>query len=99
YPRLVAAGERRPRDLADLPPGGVCNLQLHLADLLLVEPGEARRLRRVLAVEGLIAPELVVAIARRTAIHRERRRREQARVGGCRLRRRVLLNRLPVIQG
>ena len=61
--------------------GRVGDLQLHVVRLVLHEVGEHGRLRRVLAVEHLVAPELVVAIARRSAEHRRRRRREQLRLG------------------
>src|SRR5947199_278753 len=61
YAGFVAVGQHGRGKLADLASGGVGDLQLHVADLLLVEPRDHRRRGRVLAVERLVAPELVVA--------------------------------------
>jgi anaerobic selenocysteine-containing dehydrogenase len=78
--------------------GRIGDLQRNGRRGLLQVPRQAHGLRRVLPVERLIAPELIVAIARRALIPGERRRREQIRVGRCRLRRRELLNRLEMIE-
>src|SRR5262249_43746601 len=72
-----APGQRLTRNLAHLTAGRIRDAQLHVANLFLVHPRHHRRLRRVLAVERLVAPELVVAIARGPPEHRGRRRREE----------------------
>src|SRR5262249_3972270 len=97
-PRLAAVRTQGSRNLASFPAGRIGDLQLDLADLLLVEPRDDCRLRRVLAEERLIAPELVVAIPRRPAEHRRGRRCEQLRIGRRRLHGCILLNRLQGIQ-
>ena len=70
--RPVAVREHRPGDLAHFLARGVGDLQLDALGLTLEIPRDDRRLRRVLAEERLIAPELVVAIARRPPEHRGR---------------------------
>ncbi len=97
-PGAVAVREHRPGDLAHVLAGRVGNLQLDALDLILEVPRDDRRLRRVLAEERLVAPELIVAVACRAPEHRGRRRREQLRARRRRQRRRVLLDRLEVVE-
>src|SRR5262249_14564419 len=95
---LRAVREQGAADLAHVFARRVADLQAQFADRLLVDPRYDGGRLRILAVEHLIAPELVVAIARRPAIHRVGRRREQLRVGRRRLRSRVLLDRLEMVE-
>src|SRR5439155_22429374 len=60
--------ERCARNLPHVLPDGIGDFQRHVVDRLVVDPRDHGRAGRVLAVERLIAPELVIAVARRPPI-------------------------------
>ena len=92
----------------DRSPHIACDLAVDLADRVRGasrpqrqrrhEPGNHRRLRRVFAEERLVSPELVIAVANRTPIHRRWLRREELCIGGRGLSRRVLLDGFEMIE-